>query len=249
MIRAGQMYIGSLLKKHLKLSFKEEMEQILHLFDDFDKSKVFSIQNVAKVAMEEYEMEPGTWYNPSQIVYIITQLYKKQPKNIYRNSLTILPMNNGSLFFDQIISKMTDGKQLCKCEKKGIVCKSCHTKTKSLSIVFLVRIGLNGPEDKYLKCLTKMIESRLFTGIIGGKPDKALFIVGKIENRFIYLDPHLVQPAVNAENFEKNKQTYFCSNFRACKSSSIDPSMGITFYLETLEDVDELYKFMGDIKK
>lgn len=94
-----------------------------------------------------------------------------------------------------------------------------------------------------------MIESPCFSGIIGGKPDKALFIAGKVENRLIYLDPHLVQPAVNQQNFEKQKQTYFCNNFRTCKINSIDPSMGITFYFEKLEDVDEFYHFMNELKR
>lgn len=52
MIRAGQMYIASVLKKHLKLQSKEEMSQILHLFDDFDSTKMFSIQNISKLAMK-----------------------------------------------------------------------------------------------------------------------------------------------------------------------------------------------------
>lgn len=48
-----------------------------------------------------------------------------------------------------------------------------------------------------------MIESPYFQGIVGGKPNKALFILGKKDNNYIYLDPHLVQPAVNASNFQK----------------------------------------------
>lgn len=58
--------------------------------------------------------------------------------------------------------------------------------------------------------MSKIIESPFFTGIIGGKPDKALFMVGKIGNRLVYLDPHLVQTAVSSNNFEKEKSTYFC---------------------------------------
>jgi hypothetical protein len=38
-----------------------------------------------------------------------------------------------------------------------------------------------------------MMESEWFSGILGGKPEKALFFVGKHNNKdFIYLDPHYV---------------------------------------------------------
>jgi cysteine protease ATG4 len=38
------------------------------------------------------------------------------------------------------------------------------------------------------------MECRLFQGMIGGKPEKALYFLGRIgEDRYIYLDPHIVQ--------------------------------------------------------
>lgn len=32
-------------------------------------------------------------------------------------------------------------------------------------------------------------------GVIGGKPEKALYFVGKHKDQFIYLDPHYVHDA------------------------------------------------------
>ena len=176
-------------------------------------------------------MYPGTWYNPSQIIFIIKELFERSPDNPYRQSLGIVVMNNATLFFDQIIKKMANLKEICGCKKQQVVCYKCCKKHVSVSVVFLVRIGVAGPEKKYLNCLNKMIEFPFFQGIVGGKPQKALFILGKIENKYIYLDPHLVQSAVSNSNLDSQKNTYFCNSFRSCNNSSIDPSMGVCFYL------------------
>lgn len=34
-----------------------------------------------------------------------------------------------------------------------------------------------------------------FRGVIGGKPKKALYFVGRKEDEYVYLDPHYVQEA------------------------------------------------------
>lgn len=157
-------------------------------------------------------------------------------------------MNNATLFLDQVVCKMTGQKELCKCKRDTIVCYNCSKKTKSVSLVLLVRIGLNAPEAKYLRCLNKIMESPMFQGILGGKPKKALFILGKISDRYLYLDPHVVHTAVNEGNFETEKQNYFCRKVRSCKNTSIDPSIGMSFYLENLKDIDDLYVFLLKIK-
>jgi cysteine protease ATG4 len=47
------------------------------------------------------------------------------------------------------------------------------------------------------------MEIPYFQGFIGGKPGKALYVLGKHLDRFIYLDPHMPQVAVTKSNFEK----------------------------------------------
>ena len=40
-----------------------------------------------------------------------------------------------------------------------------------------------------------MMEVKTFKGVIGGKPQKALYFLGLHNDEFIYLDPHYVQSA------------------------------------------------------
>jgi cysteine protease ATG4 len=82
------------------------------------------------------------------------------------------------------------------------------------------------------------MESRFFQGMIGGKPDKALYFLGRKNENYIYLDPHLVQVGVNKNNLNENRSTYFCNSFRMCKNTSIDPSIGIGYFLSDLKDID-----------
>lgn len=74
-------------------------------------------------------------------------------------------------------------------------------------------------------------------GVIGGRPGKALYFVGTYNgDNMIYLDPHYVQPA--SQNLEQIKESYFCGSFRTCRAKSIDPSIGISFYLRDFKDLN-----------
>lgn len=84
MVRVGQMLMAQTLIRHLKINRKEDMHPILKLFSDYDKKEMFSIQNISQMAREEYELPPGKWFNPSQISYILSDLYKYTDPNPYR---------------------------------------------------------------------------------------------------------------------------------------------------------------------
>lgn len=127
--------------------------------------------------------------------YVLADLLKAHKDKRFSN-LDLLVMNNATLFYDQIIFKMTGRKELCKCTKKRLVCHNCYKSNRSIAVILLARIGLEGPEKKYLKVINKMMESRLFSGMIGGKPEKALYFIGRTSDNYIYLDPHVVHSGV-----------------------------------------------------
>ncbi len=84
----------------------------------------------------------------------------------------------------------------CICQLKSeYLCTKCNTKLNSISIIALSRIGLQTPEEKYLKVLDKIMQFESFKGIIGRKPQKALYFLGRHNHDYIYLDPHFVQSA------------------------------------------------------
>lgn len=92
---------------------------------------------------------------------------------------------------------MLDGKpRICQCKKgTSIVCEDCNQATISVAVIALTRIGLDRPEERYLKVLSRMMEVSQFKGVIGGKPKKALYFLGRHNQDYVYLDPHFVQNA------------------------------------------------------
>lgn len=72
---------------------------------------------------------------------------------------------------------------------------------------------------------------RQSVGVIGGKPGKALYLVGMDGDEYSYLDPHYVQPSANRRNIDNLLPTYFCDSYRTIKYDSLDPSIGLGFYI------------------
>lgn len=83
--------------------------------------------------------------------------------------------------------------------------------------------------------------------MLGGKPEKALYFVGKHKKHYIYLDPHYVQGA--EQNVKEKSESYFCGSFRKCKNTSIDSSIGISFYLSGIKELNGLHRELNKIKE
>lgn len=86
-----------------------------------------------------------------------------------------------------------------------------------------------------------------FRGILGGKPKKALYFLGRHNKDYIYLDPHFVQQA--KLQIEDIKDSYVCESFRKCHNTSIDASLGICFYIKDLKSLNNFYDGIKSIKK
>lgn len=134
-----------------------------------------------------------------------------ESKNKALKGLKSIVFNNASLFFDQLVEIFAVTGQ-CGCLQKDregkIVCTKCHTSDRKIAVIILVRLGLDHPEAQYLTILSEMMTWRWFRGLIGGKPQKALYFVGMKEDEYVYLDPHYVQSA--NEDITENKNSYFC---------------------------------------
>lgn len=80
------------------------------------------------------------------------------------------------------------------------------------------------------------MELKWCQGVIGGKPQKALYFIGKQDEYFIYLDPHYVHDA--EQNVKEKSDSFFCGSLRKCKKTAIDSSIGISFYLKDIKDLN-----------
>ena len=109
-------------------------------------------------------------------------------------------------------------------------------------------------EKQSITIVNELMDHRLSIGMIGnlptptpnpnptgGKPTRALYFIGRINDKYIYLDPHYVQKSAKNSNIMKQISTYFCDDFLTYESMKIDTSLCLGFYLKNLEDLEEFH--------
>ena len=109
-------------------------------------------------------------------------------------------------------------------------------------------------EKQSIMIVNELMDHRLSIGMIGnlptptpnpnptgGKPTRALYFIGRINDKYIYLDPHYVQKSAKNSNIMKQISTYFCDDFLTYESMKIDTSLCLCFYLKNLEDLEEFH--------
>ena len=126
MVRVGQMLFAQIIKHHQGVTEKNQIKNILSLFNDVDKRQPFSIQNISRLARIQYGLKPGDWYNPSQISFILSQLHEKYLSEEMHLKFNVF--NSGNLFFDSVAESMLGQESQCICEKptEEIVCPKCN---------------------------------------------------------------------------------------------------------------------------
>jgi len=63
---------------------------------------------------------------------------------------------------------------------------------KPLLLLITTRLGLHGIESEYYDAIKNCFSLDQCVGILGGKPNFALYFVGMDESQIIFLDPHFV---------------------------------------------------------
>ena len=142
---------------------------------------------------------------------------------------------------------------MCICHNPKLNCAICHKPPErkvSLAIILLSRVGLEIPQEEYKRTVMDLLTLPQSVGIIGGKPNRALYFIGREGmDRLIYLDPHYVQESTSRKNLESLKDTFFCNSYRTIEYRSIDPSLGFGFYIRDLKDLSEFYTSILDLSK
>jgi len=78
-------------------------------------------------------------------------------------------------------------------------------------------------------------------GIIGGKPNFALYFVGCQGDHLVFLDPHFVQEVTNTTSSDYS--SYFPKPSRSAKMihrSSLDPCLGVGLLIRNGKDLREV---------
>lgn len=269
MLRCGQMVMAqALINKHFgrdwRWTSKEEMIEknqyrtylrILSLFLD-QKSATYSIHQIAQMGASEGK-PVGHWFGPNTVAQAIRKLaeYDKW------NELAVHVSLDNIVIIDDIKSctysahNQTNSHHQPHHESDQNDCdsqsSSHHTNWPDLILFIPLRLGLSEINTQYSEQLKSTFRIKQSLGIIGGRPNHALYFFGYIGDDLIYLDPHTTQPALDydVENIVKcsprelssldlDDSSYHQDSICRMPLEQLDPSIGLCFHFPTELDFD-----------
>lgn len=116
---------------------------------------------------------------------------------------------------------------------------------KPLILVVPLRLGLSEINPVYVRGLKTCFTFRQSLGVIGGKPNHALYFIGCVGDQVIYLDPHTTQQVSLVEDKELSQEkladlSYHCQRASRTHILNMDPSVAVCFFCSTEVEFDIL---------
>lgn len=237
MLRCGQMVLAqALMCLHLGRDWSWEPEtkdatylKILQKFED-RRQAPFSIHQIALMGASEGK-EVGQWFGPNTVAQVLKKLI------VYDewSSVAIHVALDNTVIINEI-------KNLCLPQTSTNLIKN---EWKPLLLVVPLRLGLSEINPIYITGLQTCFTFKQSLGVIGGKPNLALYFIGCVGNEVIFLDPHTTQRSGFVERKENEDEadldiTYHCKHASRINILAMDPSVAICFFCQSEEDFDNL---------
>ena len=282
MIRCGQMVLANaLLHKNLGRDWRwlpegldanpQVYSKILKLFQDREDCP-YSIHRIVQTGLHEGK-SVGEWFGPNTIAQALKRIANNYSasKTVDNDTLILieaaldnmvvidevkskfksrLEMKNGTIDGDR--ESVDNGANL----KIGKIDKNDEVWTPGILFIQL-RLGLTKINPLYFAALRRTFQFENSLGIIGGRPNHALYLVGCTDDDVIYLDPHNTQQYIDFDETSKQNtdqqqvdeqaelqqstspdSTYHCSVPEKMPIEKLDPSLALCFYFNTEKDFD-----------
>lgn len=243
MLRCGQMVLAqALVCLHLGRDWRWNPEsqniaylRILHMFED-RRAATYSIHQIALTGASD-GTEVGQWFGPNTVA----QVLKKLAVYDEWSSIVIHVALDNTVIVNEI-------KRLCKSPSQQSSGDGGfrHTRNwKPLVLVVPLRLGLNEINPVYVQGLKTCFTFEQSLGVIGGKPNHALYFIGYVGEEIIYLDPHTTQPTGLVEGKEHEREraldsSYHCQYASRMHILHMDPSVAACFFCNTEDEFDLL---------
>ncbi|XP_017797171.1 PREDICTED: cysteine protease ATG4B [Habropoda laboriosa] len=248
MLRCGQMVLGqALIILHLGRDWQWIPEtknstylKILKRFED-KRTAAFSIHQIALTGASEGKAV-GQWFGPNTIAQVLKKLV------VYDewSSITIHVALDNTLIVNDILKQCrVEGGTTA--EADGDVPLKAPSQWKPLLLLIPLRLGLSEINPVYINVLKTSFKIPQSLGVMGGKPNLALYFIGCVGNEVIYLDPHTTQRSgtvnrkIDEEEIEMDA-TYHCKFASRIPITGIDPSVALCFFCATEKDFKSLCK-------
>ncbi|XP_057337781.1 cysteine protease ATG4B isoform X2 [Microplitis mediator] len=251
MLRCGQMVLAqALVALHLGRDWQWTPEtkdstylKILSRFED-RRAAPFSIHQIALMGATEGK-EVGQWFGPNTIAQVLKKLV------VYDDwsSITIHVALDNTLIVNDVLRQCRVEGGLTAVEVDGEESLKAPSQWKPLLLLIPLRLGLSDINPVYINGLKTSFKLPQSLGVIGGKPNLALYFIGCVDDHVIYLDPHTTQRygCVNQkidENDNEMDLTYHCKAASRIPITGMDPSVALCFFCATEKDFKSLCRSM-----
>ncbi|KAG4074005.1 hypothetical protein HA402_014210 [Bradysia odoriphaga] len=239
MLRCGQMVLAqSLIDLHLGRDWfwtpttrDPTYLKIVNRFEDGRKSP-FSIHQITLMGDSENK-KVGEWFGPNTVCQVLRKLVKYDD---WCSIVVHVAMDN-VVVTDEIIN----------------LCQDNQDSWKPLLLIVPLRLGLSDINPIYIDALKKCFELPGTVGMIGGRPNRALYFIGYVGDEALYLDPHTTQRSgsigdKSTETEVEMDETFHQKYAARINFKDIDPSLAVCFLCKTKGEFTELTKrFQSDV--
>lgn len=245
MLRCGQMVLGqALLFLHLGREWTWHAEtkdptylRILKKFED-SRQAPYSIHQIALTGVAEGK-SIGQWFGPNTVAQVLKKLVTFDE---WSNLAIHVALDNTVI--------ISDIKDLCLPITENTT-KLLKSEWKPLLLIVPLRLGLSEINPIYFDGLRKCFQFPYSLGVIGGKPNLALYFIGYVGNEVIYLDPHNTQRSGSIDSKESSDQieldlTYHCKYASRMNISQMDPSIAVCFFCKNEAEFNDLCKLIQE---
>ena len=220
----------SLLRIHLGRDWRwtkenrdENYLKIVSRFEDI-KTAPYGIHQIGSFGVDSGK-QIGEWFSPN----VIAQVLKKLVRFDEFSNLTVSVALDHQLATEEILDQQNS------------------TKFTPILIIVPLRLGLGELNPIYIDGLKKILELKSTVGIIGGRPNQALYFFGYADDEILFLDPHTCQRSGSVGNKETQAEieideTYHQRSAGKMAFSAMDPSIAVSFLCETRQEFDDLIK-------
>ncbi|XP_037070026.1 cysteine protease ATG4B-like [Pollicipes pollicipes] len=233
MLRCGQMVLAEALQR-LQLgrawswvpgTRQADYLRLMALFADRGDAP-YSIHQIALTGERTAGKPVGTWFGPNTVAQAL--------RHVAAHDTWLQPVLHVAMD---------------SCVVRDEVRRDCRGTSgawrRPLLLVVPLRLGLSELNPVYASGVRACFTVPHVVGIIGGTPNHALYFVGCVDDRLVYLDPHTTQPAAEVGSKrtdweEQADRSYHCGGPCFMRLADIDPSLAVAFLCRDEAEFDSL---------
>jgi len=173
----------------------------------------------------------GTWFGPNTVAQVLRKLCLYDPSE----DIAVHVAMDNTLVINEV-------RESCQVPAKT---EGEENSWKPLLLFISLRLGLSDINPVYIPGLKASFTLPASLGVIGGRPNHALYFLGFVEDELVFLDPHTTQPATpeqveEGEVHEEEDASYHCPRPGRINIAQLDPSLSLAFLCKTEQEFDNL---------